>query len=75
MTKLAEVRCKQCKKLFFKARYCDLEIMCKCGYLNVIKFETASAILLTSPEPSNIIESYKRKEVIEPGRKVSLRKD
>lgn len=70
MTKLAEIRCKECKKLFFKARYCDLEIMCKCGYLNVIKFETASAILLTSPEKANTIKTYKRKEVIEPDRKV-----
>lgn len=75
MTKPAEIRCKHCKKLLLKARYCDIEIMCKCGHLNVIRFETMSALVLTSPEASNIIESYERKEVIEPGRKVSLRKD
>lgn len=61
------VHCKDCGAKLFKVAFCDLEIKCKCGAINIVRIYTASALLLTADEESNMIESYKQSnEVNEP---------
>lgn len=61
------VYCKECQRKLFRVAFADLEIKCKCGAINVVRIYTASALLLTADQNSNMIESYSQSnEVNEP---------
>lgn len=61
--------CPDCQRLLFKGHFADIEIKCKCGKLARIKVYTASALILTADNQSDMIETYTQSnEVIEPDR-------
>ena len=51
------VHCKDCGAKLFKVAFCDLEIKCKCGAINLIRIYTASALYLTADPESDMTEA------------------
>lgn len=70
--KMRKFHCPHCKKLLFQGYFADIEMKCtrsSCGRYVRIKVYTASALILTADETSDMIEAYKRStEVNEPDR-------
>jgi phage FluMu protein Com len=59
--------CPNCQRLLFKGYFADIEIKCKCGELVRMKVYTASALMLTVDDSSDMIAIVKQSsEVIEP---------
>lgn len=73
--KMRKFHCPHCKKLLFQGHFADIEMKCtrnSCGRYVRICVYSASALILTADQNSDMIEAYSRStEVIEPDRETS----